>query len=142
MTERSRQLEISLRLKAARWLAGSQRVSAKSTTGKEQAVALSPEELASRSPLPENRITANKIREIEEMKTFVPPSQITLISEALGFDFDALPLPEPAAVTQKLDALEQALTEAVQDLVRETEPAVTSALERGLKDASRESRAG
>lgn len=92
MDERSRELQISLRLKAARWLAGSERVRANSKTGKPEAIALPIPDLAKRSPLPENRIRANKLTEIEEMKTYVTPSQLALISEALGVDLESLPL--------------------------------------------------
>lgn len=103
MTERPRALEISLRLKAARHLAGRAKPQANARPGKERSVPLEPEELAKRSPLPENNIRANKIREIEEMKTHVTPSQVALLSAALGIDLEALPMLEagpsrPAAI--------------------------------------------
>lgn len=92
MDERSRALQISLRLKAARYLAGSEKTRANATTGKTHAVPLEPKDLAKRSPLPENKITANKIFEIETMQTYVPPSHVALLSEALGIDLESLPL--------------------------------------------------
>jgi hypothetical protein len=96
VTDRSRELEISLRLKAARFLAGSASVRSGTKSDKGQAIALRPEELALRPPLPENRITANKLREIEAMKTYVTPGQVALIGQALGVDLEHLPMLEPA----------------------------------------------
>lgn len=97
MADRSRELELSLRLKAGRWLAGSWGVRANSKSMKGEAKALPLEELAQRSPLLENGITANKLGEIESMRTpFVPPSQVALISQALGVDLEGLPMLEPA----------------------------------------------
>lgn len=115
--ERDRALQISLRLKAARFLAGNARVRPSSKTGKPEAIALPLEELALRPGLAENRITLNKLGEIEQMVTQVTPSQVQLIGRALGVDLEELPLLEPApkATLDAADPLVQALQEGAQE---------------------------
>jgi hypothetical protein len=66
-----RRLEISLRLKAARWLRGHQ-------DGKGKAVPLSTRDLTQHPALRENRITQNRIEEIEQMRTTHPPRRMEL----------------------------------------------------------------
>jgi hypothetical protein len=92
VTERDRNLEISLRLKAARWLAGQQGTGGRQGD-KPRSIPLSTEALAARSPLPENKITADKLQRIEQMTVpYVKPSEVALIGQALGLDLEALPL--------------------------------------------------
>ena len=69
--------EVARRLKAARWLAGSVDANGKPRP-------LSTRELAARPPLPANRITANRLEEIEQMKITPPPMELERIALALG----------------------------------------------------------
>jgi transcriptional regulator with XRE-family HTH domain len=68
-------IEISSRLKAARWLVGS--------SGSKPAP-LSVEELVQRKPLKKNKITKNRIEEIEQAKTEARSMELEKIAEALG----------------------------------------------------------
>ena len=70
-------VEISRRLKAARWLAGG-------VDDRGRPVPLSPQELAEREPLRRNRITANAIMEIEQLKKQARPMELREIARALG----------------------------------------------------------
>lgn len=70
-------VEISRRLKAARWLVGGEDARGKPT-------ALSVEDLAAREPLPANRITSNRLEEIEQLKADARPMELDKIAEALG----------------------------------------------------------
>lgn len=80
-----RRAEIARRLKAARWLAGDTTIDAK---GKRRPTALSPQELAMRSPLPENNITASLIGSIERMERHTPPMELDALAGALGVPSD------------------------------------------------------
>ncbi len=131
-------LEVSLRLKAARFMAG-----ALADDGK-RVVPLTVEKLAAHPILVENGITVNRIQEIEQMKTKAPARAMELekIAEALRVPDDwlkgdapfevrraSLGHPEPAvedqlagineslaAIVTRLDALDdlRALAERVQ----------------------------
>jgi hypothetical protein len=78
--ELERRAEVARRLKAARWLAGTVRIDEK---GKARVVALSPQELAERPPLPENEITSHLIGAIERMERPTRPMELTSIAHAL-----------------------------------------------------------
>lgn len=68
-------IEISLRLKAARWLVGS---------SGDKPAPLSVEALAKRRPLVQNKITKNRIEEIEQAKTTARSMELEKIADALG----------------------------------------------------------
>jgi 3-hydroxyacyl-CoA dehydrogenase len=88
-------LEISLRLKAGRWLAGT-----KATTGRQQgsAVPLTTDALANHPVLLANRITKNRLEDIEQMRNGEARSmELEKIAEALGL---------PAAWFQTADEMD------------------------------------
>jgi transcriptional regulator with XRE-family HTH domain len=68
--------EVSRRLKAGRWLAGD-------LNDKGKATALTPEELATREPLVRNRISANRLYEIEQERVDAREMELEKIAEAL-----------------------------------------------------------
>lgn len=101
--------EISRRLKAARWLAGDVRESTKGNGW--EAIALTPEELAQRAPLPANQITANKLGTIERMERHTPPMELAAIAEALGLQADWFSVDATAKRVDALDLLTRALAD-------------------------------
>lgn len=77
---------VSRRLKAGRWLAGHDRNS------RGQLIPLSADELAKRPPLLANRISANRIEEIEQEKVEARQMELEKIAQGLGLEttwFDA-----------------------------------------------------
>lgn len=90
--ELERRAEIARRLKAARWIAGSTQPK---TDGKgkipHEVAALSPADLASRHPLPENGITATLIGAIERMERPTKPMELAALAEALGMPREWFP---------------------------------------------------
>lgn len=74
---------IALRLKAARWLAGTI-----SDGDKPRVQALSPAQLAERSPLPENGISAYLIGETERMERRARPMELQMIAKAIGVPYE------------------------------------------------------
>lgn len=69
--------EVSRRLKAARWLAGS-------LNDKGQVAPLEVRELAQRDQLKENRISSNRLEEIEQLRVDARPMELDKIAEAMG----------------------------------------------------------
>ena len=113
--------ETSRRLKAARWLAGG--VDAKGKPDE-----LKREDLALRSPLPENGITANRLHEIEQMKIAARPMELDRIAEALGlphewFTSATLPVASAEAVRQSAEMLGPLLDAAAQAWMKAQEQA-------------------
>lgn len=74
-------VEVSRRLKAARWLAGGVKDNGKPAE-------LKASELARRDVLVENGITANRIEEIEQLKVTPRPMELEKIAQALGVPRD------------------------------------------------------
>jgi transcriptional regulator with XRE-family HTH domain len=86
-------IQVSLRLKAARYLAG--------RAGSQGVVPLPVSELAEHSLLRDNRITRNRIEEIEQMKVTARPLELDALARALELppDWfseaqDRLPIPD------------------------------------------------
>lgn len=78
---------ISLRLKAARWLAGTVQEAPAKRAGdepKRTVNTLRVEELAKRRPLQDNGITKNRLEEIEQLKVDARPMELDAIAAALG----------------------------------------------------------
>jgi hypothetical protein len=98
-------VRISLRLKAGRYLAGY-------ADGDGKPTALSVEELAQHPLLVANRITRNRLEEVEQTKTAARPMELEKIAVALGLGDDWFAA-EPSLVSQ-LDDAERVLREAVQ----------------------------
>lgn len=110
--------EVSRRLKAARWLAGDV-----GPDGKPRALSVA--ELAQRDELVNNRISANRLEEIEQIKTQARPVELREIARALEvpeqwFDEDYVigtSLAPPmvaklfAQVLGRLEAIEDGLSE-------------------------------
>lgn len=114
MTDR---LQTSLRLKAARHLAG--RLGEKGKRG-QRAIPLPVGELADHELLRQNGVTANRLEEIEQMKTDARPMELEKIALALDlspewFQADVVP---PLAQTELAERLA-----ALEELLRPTEPA-------------------
>jgi hypothetical protein len=124
--------EIARRLKAARWLAGGERESAKGRV-KREVYALSPDELAGRSPLPENNITASLLGSIERMERHTPPMELQAIAQALGLGADWFATSVPS---QPFDLLLQALADLglVPDPSAEAKPSDGDASDRPEED--------
>ena len=111
---RDKRLRDSLRLKAARYLAGSV-----ATDGRLRAVPLTVENLAKRPELQANGISANRIEEIEQMRTDARPMELQLIAKVLGLpetwftseDVDELVYRDgsPDTVPDRLSAIEEQL---------------------------------
>jgi hypothetical protein len=99
--------EIARRLKAGRLLAGGIREKATGRV-KVEIYALTAAELAGRSPLPENEITASLLGTIERMERHTPPMELQAIAEALGLGRDWFASETP---TSSIDLLRQALTD-------------------------------
>lgn len=78
-----RKLQVSLRLKAARWLAGAR-------NSKGAAAPMSIEKLAATPDLHENGITKNRLEDIEQMKVDARPMELERIGQALGVNLDDL----------------------------------------------------
>lgn len=80
-------LQVSLRLKAARYLAGS-----RATEGRQagSAIPLGTAELAQQPVLVENKIAKGRIEEIEQMKVDARPMELEKLAEALGVSHDFL----------------------------------------------------
>lgn len=95
--------EISRRLKAARWLAGG-------VNDKDQPRALDVNELAQRAPLPDNNITANRIREIEQLEAKARPMELDKIAEALGMPADWFTVEKVAPITPNTAVIRDALS--------------------------------
>lgn len=112
-------LQVSLRLKAARHLAGSSRPS----KGGFEAVALTVEELAKRPLVIENGITKNRLDAYEQMKTEPRPMELQVIADALGVPRDFLLAPLPASahtptIEDKLGLIEDTLNLIKDELPR------------------------
>lgn len=100
--------EIARLLKAARWLLGAPQPKAGVAEGSVEwkLRELSPAELASRSPLVENDITAPKIARLERMERSATPIELDMIERALGLPgwFDHVrtdPLDPPIELTRR-----------------------------------------
>lgn len=78
MSRDERQLQVSLRLKAARYLAGDY------SKDEKYASPISVEKLAKVPLLVANQIGANRLMEIEQMKTRARPMELQVIADALG----------------------------------------------------------
>jgi len=104
-----RRLEISLRLKAARWIRGY-----RDSRGKPSAVTTGA--LAEIEPLKSNGITKNRLEEIEQGKVLARPMELEAIARALKLPRDWFE--QGAEASTRLDAL--ALLE---EAVRERDPA-------------------
>jgi hypothetical protein len=74
-------LQVSRRLKAARWLAGT------ATDANGKPLALTADELAKREPMASNGLTANAIGELERMTRVLRPMEIRIIASALGVPY-------------------------------------------------------
>lgn len=96
--------EISRRLKAARWLAGG-------VDDNGRVIPLSPEDLAQRAPLADNGITANAIREIEQLKKDARPMELREICRALDLDARFFDEYRPSYVVWTDAAIDQASTD-------------------------------
>lgn len=107
-------VQVALRLKAARWLAG-----ALDQSGKPAALPVS--DLAQRPPLPENRITRNRIEEIEQLKAAPRPMEVEKLAEALGPTAGALLVEGGDVRDEQLVERLPALLAAAQALRRERE---------------------
>lgn len=94
--------EISRRLKAARWLAGGV-----DQDGKPKQLKVA--ELAKRSPLPENKITANRLEEIEQLVITAPPMELDKIAEALGLPHSWFSAERVAPIAPDIEAVEEAI---------------------------------
>jgi hypothetical protein len=107
MADRHR-IQVSLRLKAARYLAG--------RAGSQGVVPLPVSELAEHPLLRDNRITRNRIEEIEQMKVTARPLELDALARALELPRDwfseaqdRLPIPDesghglPARPTEEND---------------------------------------
>lgn len=109
--ETSLRLEVSLRLKAARYLAGGLRPTKK---GELIASPVTVDELAADPVIVKNGISKNRLDAYEQMKTEPRPMELRVIAEALGVDPEFLlePLaekPEPQAVEDTLAVLQDTL---------------------------------
>lgn len=126
MTEDERRLQISLRLKAARFLAGHQ-------VGK-RATAMSGETLASLDPLVDEGITRNRLEEIEQMTTSARRADLDAISKALalpdGWFAGLYPSERGKEINDPLGAVLLAIAAGAQ--VRRPTPAVAVARSRAL----------
>lgn len=127
--ESERLLQISLRLKAARLLAGE--ISSKGAVG------ISVRELAELGPLKDERITANKLEEAEQRKTSLRRSDLRAIIEALSLPpdwFDGLyPSDKGQAPNGSLGAALQAVAEGARELRKGREDAAGQADGRGRR---------
>lgn len=85
MADRHR-IQVSLRLKAARYLAG--------RAGSQGVVPLPVSELAEHPLLRDNRITRNRIEEIEQMKVTARPLELDALARALELPRDWFSEPE------------------------------------------------
>lgn len=122
-------VEVALRLKAARWLAGALDESGKPA-------ALSVGDLALRPPLPENRITKNRIEEIEQLKAAPRPMEVEKLAEALGPTAGALLVRGGDVRDEQLVDRLPALLAAAQALRRERERTRQDANARDRREGS------
>jgi transcriptional regulator with XRE-family HTH domain len=99
--------EVARRLKAARWLAGSVSPSERGKTGYEVR-ALSTEDLARRSELRDNGITAARLGAIERMERHTPPMELQAIAGALRLPVDYFEMERVAPVRPDVDQVEAA----------------------------------
>lgn len=76
-------VQVSLRLKAGRWLAGGLERRDR-PNAKPKAAALGVSALAEHPVLMENSITRNRLEEIEQLKTRARPMELEKIAGALG----------------------------------------------------------
>lgn len=108
-------LQVSLRIKAARYLAGS-----RATSGKQEgsAVPLGIAELAQHPLLVDNKISKSRIAEIEQMKVDARPMELEKLAEALGVSHDFLLSPVRPRSDQEQD---EALIDAMRGLARRAE---------------------
>jgi hypothetical protein len=112
--------EVSRRLKAARWLVG--RLDRK---GRPTPLPIS--ELALHPSLEKNRITPNRLEEIEQMKTEVRTVELLALADALGLPtwFDGVADPKPESVAalwrQALDEADRARRQAEEAARRESD---------------------
>lgn len=99
--------QVSRRLKAARWLAGAGR------NDRGQLVPLDVRELEEREPLQRNRITANRIRDMEQERVDARELELEAIAEALGVPADWFERAEPLPADEdvRLDRLERRVVE-------------------------------
>lgn len=112
MTEDERRLQISLRMKAARYLAGSR-------GEKGGATALPNKEVAQRGPLLNEKVSANKLEEVEQMRATLRGSEMDAYIAALRLPadwFDGLYPADRGNVSTELGAGLRAIAEAVQEL--------------------------
>lgn len=112
-------LQVSLRLKAARYLAGGLR---KTKAGME-ASALTVEELAAHPVIRANGIKKNRLDAYEQMRTDPRPMELRVIAEALkvapSFLLEPLSAPSPRpAIEETLKTLEDTLTVLRDELPR------------------------
>lgn len=91
-------VEVARRLKAARWLAGG-------VDPKGKPVQLKVSELAQRDPLPQNRITSNRIEEFEQLVAVARPMELEKIAQALDLRQDYFVIERGAAADGLLQAL-------------------------------------
>lgn len=78
-------VQVSLRLKAARYLAGGP---ARNGKGKETVKPLRVSALAALAPLQENGITRNRLEDFEQLRATARPMELEPIIEALGLPAD------------------------------------------------------
>lgn len=106
--EQERRLQVSLRLKAARYLAGRRAASDSKQPG--EAVALTAEELAEHPIMVENVITLNRIRDYEQMKARLRRMELEKLADALGVSHDFLLSPlKPRSEKLRIEQLEDEL---------------------------------
>lgn len=84
--------EVSRRLKAARWLAGG-------VNDKGQVFALETRDLAQCPQLVENKISVNRLEEIEQLKVDARPMELDKIAEAMGLPASWFRAPKVAPLT-------------------------------------------
>lgn len=104
--------EVSRRLKAARWLAGG-------TNEKGLVAPLETRDLAQRPQLAENRISANRLEEIEQLKVDARPMELDKIAEAMGLPSSWFRATKVAPLTLDVPAAMEAvrnLAEQIADL--------------------------
>lgn len=107
-------VEVSRRLKAARWLVGGLK-----PNGRPQAMTV--EELATHPVLMTNRISKNRLEEFEQAKTTPRRLELVAIGEAFGLpdwfdgDHDVIPADATAVLEQLIGGVDQVLQQTEEE---------------------------
>lgn len=132
--EVERRLQISLRMKAARHLAGH--------LGRKGATAMPIKDLVRLGPMLDEKITKNQLEEAEQMKSYLTRTEMQAYIAALDLPaewFDGLyPSNRGEAVTGPLAVSLRAITEAVRELRRAREADLEAQSQRGPRAVGEE----